>query len=255
MSRDRGAKLADSCSAHCSASCSSRWVWSRSARRMWIESCPGSRSGGVNIGGMSRADARVALGAALGQLEDGAVTVRSGTGYAVIAYTVVGREVDFDGMLDRAAAVGRGGTRFDEALEGVRQLTRPVVMPTLLSFEPDRLAAELAAFAERGYRQPRDAGVSSTQGGADDVDGRGRRRGRRERGSLRRSRRPSWIRPPRPRSTTRPRASRCLRPSATRMPGAPTRSPSGSPRSSSSPTASRNGRSGRRASECRGFRR
>ena len=124
---------------------------------------PGVHVGGVNIGGMSRADARVALGAALGQLEDGAVTVRSGTGYAMIPYSVVGREVDFDGMLDRAAAVGRDGTRFDEALEGVRQLTRPVVMPTLLSFESDRLAAELAAFAERGYRQPRDAGVSSTR--------------------------------------------------------------------------------------------
>ncbi|MDF2733660.1 MAG: hypothetical protein K0S97_283, partial [Chloroflexota bacterium] len=124
---------------------------------------PGVQVGGVDIGGMTRAEARLALGSALGRLEDGAVTVRSGTGYAVIPYSVVGREVDFDGMLDRAAAVGRDGTRLDEALEGVRQLTRPVVMPTLLSFEPDRLAAELAAFAERGYRQPRDAGVSSTR--------------------------------------------------------------------------------------------
>src|SRR5688572_27471483 len=124
---------------------------------------PGVQVGGVDIGGMSRAEARLALGSALGRLADGAVTVRSGTGYAVIPYTIVGREVDFDGMLDRAAAVGRDGTRFDEALEGLRQLTRPVALPTLLSFDPDRLAAELAAFAERGYRQPRDAGVTSTR--------------------------------------------------------------------------------------------
>src|SRR5688572_7306162 len=124
---------------------------------------PGVQVGGVDIGGMSRTDARLALGAALGQLEDGAVTVRSGTGYAVIPYAVVAREVDFDAMLERAAGVGRAGTRFDEALEGLRQLSRPVSMPTLLTFDPGRLAAELAAFAERGYRQPRDAGVSSTR--------------------------------------------------------------------------------------------
>ncbi len=124
---------------------------------------PGVQVGGVDIGGMSRTDARLALGAALGRLEDGAVTVRSGTGYAVIPYAVVAREVDFDAMLDRAAGVGRDGTRFDEALEALRQLSRPVSLPTLLSFDPDHLATELAAFAERGYRQPRDAGVSSTR--------------------------------------------------------------------------------------------
>ena len=124
---------------------------------------PGVQVGGVDIGGMSRSEARLALGAALGGLEDGAVTVHSGTGWAVIPYTTVGRSVDFDGMLDRAAAVGRDGTPFEEALEGLRQLSRPVSMPTLLDFDLKSLAAELAAFAERGYRQPRDAGVSSTR--------------------------------------------------------------------------------------------
>jgi vancomycin resistance protein YoaR len=36
-------------------------------------------------------------------------------------------------------------------------------MPTILGFDSKSLAAELAAFAERGYRQPRDAGVTSTR--------------------------------------------------------------------------------------------
>ena len=124
---------------------------------------PGVQVGGVDIGGMSRTEARLALDSALGRLEDGAVTVRSGTGWAVIPYATVGRSVDVDSMLDRAAAVGRNGTPFEEALEGLRQLTRPVSMPTILDFDSKGLAAELAAFAERGYRQPRDAGVSSTR--------------------------------------------------------------------------------------------
>jgi vancomycin resistance protein YoaR len=127
---------------------------------------PGVQVGGVDVGGLTPADARLALVPALGRLEDGAVTVRSGTGWAVIPYTVVGRSVDYDGMLDRAAAIGREGTRFDEAVTGLRQLLAgPVSIPTVVSFDEQRLAAELQAFADRGYRQPVDAAVSSTKAG------------------------------------------------------------------------------------------
>jgi len=125
---------------------------------------PGVQVAGVDVGGLSRSDARLALGAALDRLDDGAVTVHSANGWVVIPYASVGREVDYDGMLDRAAAVGRDGTRLTEALTGIRQLFRPVSMPTQLGFDRDRLAAELAAFAERGYRQPVDAAILVSKG-------------------------------------------------------------------------------------------
>jgi vancomycin resistance protein YoaR len=125
---------------------------------------PGVRVAGVDVGGLTRSDARLALGSALDRLDDGAVTVRSANGWVVIPYAGVGRAVDYEGMLDRAAAVGRDGTRFAEALTGIRQLFRPVSMPTQLGFDRDRLAAELAAFAERGYRQPVDAAVLVSRG-------------------------------------------------------------------------------------------
>jgi vancomycin resistance protein YoaR len=125
---------------------------------------PGVQVAGVDVGGMTRSDARLALGSALDRLDDGAVTIHSANGWVVIPYAGVGRAVDYDGMLDRAAAVGRDRTRFAEALTGIGQLFRPISMPTQLGFDRDRLAAELAAFAERGYRQPVDAAVLVSKG-------------------------------------------------------------------------------------------
>jgi vancomycin resistance protein YoaR len=126
---------------------------------------PGVEVGGVDVGGLTREDARLALIPAMSRLEVGAVTVHSANGWVVIPYAVVGRAVDYDTMLDRAEAVGRDGTRFTEAVAGLRQLLRPVSMPPLVGFDGDRLADELAAFADRGYREPLDAGVMVTKAG------------------------------------------------------------------------------------------
>jgi vancomycin resistance protein YoaR len=126
---------------------------------------PGVQVAGVDIGGLTQSEARLALVPALSALEEGAVTVRSATGWVMIPYAWVGRAVDYDAMIDRAAGVGRDGTRFTEALAGLRQTFRPVTMPTLLGFDRDRLTDELAAFAERGYRQPVDAGVLTSKSG------------------------------------------------------------------------------------------
>jgi vancomycin resistance protein YoaR len=126
---------------------------------------PGVEVGGVDIGGLTRAEARLALIPALSPLEVGAITVRSKSGRVVILYAVVGRAVDYDALLDRAAAVGRDGTRFTEAMAGLRQLLRPVSMPSLLTFDRRRLANQLAVLADRGYRQPQNARVFATKSG------------------------------------------------------------------------------------------
>jgi len=126
---------------------------------------PGVHVGGVDVSGLTRSDARLALVSTLGRLEDGAVTVHSGTGWAVIPYAVVDRAVDYEAMLDRAVAIGREGTRLMEAVVGLRQVQRPVSIPPLLSFDRERLADELAAFADRGYREPRDAFIVAAKSG------------------------------------------------------------------------------------------
>ena len=126
---------------------------------------PGVNVGGVEVGGLTRAEARQALVAGLGKLEEGTVTVHSPTGSVVIPFARVERAVDYESMLDRALGIGRDGTRFSEAVQGLRQSRYPASVPPLLSFDRERLAGELAAFAERGYREPMDASIVNQKSG------------------------------------------------------------------------------------------
>ena len=123
---------------------------------------PGRRRGGRRPDS-SRGPA--ALVAALGPLEQGDVTVRSGVGNVVIPYAEVGRKVDFDAMVDRAAALGRDSTLFAETVAGLRLLVEPVAMPPIIRFDRDRLAGVLAAYRDRTARRSLDSGVETTASG------------------------------------------------------------------------------------------
>ncbi len=126
---------------------------------------PGVSIGGVDVGGLSPTDARQALVAALGPLEDGKVTVGSWVGSADISYAQVGRKVDYDAMVDRAAQVGRDGTRFAETVTGLRLLVEPVSMPPVLSIDRARLDDALATYGRAVARGTLDASVLSTKSG------------------------------------------------------------------------------------------
>jgi vancomycin resistance protein YoaR len=120
---------------------------------------PGIVLGGVAVGGLTEPEARTALEAALGGLEDGRIDLVSERTTGVIRYADVGRVVDTDLMLAGALAWGRDGTRFEEALAGLSGLTRPVSMPVVIGYDRDRLDAALAEFREIGRRQATDATV------------------------------------------------------------------------------------------------
>ena len=126
---------------------------------------PGVQVGGIEVGGLTRSEARAALVAALGPIERGEVTIRSGVGNAVIPYAQVGRKVDYDTMVDRAAALGRDGTLFTETVAGLQLLVEPVSMPPIVSFDRDRLADALAAYRDRVALRSRDAGVVAVASG------------------------------------------------------------------------------------------
>ena len=70
---------------------------------------PGVVIGGVDVSSMTPGAARATLGERFGPLENGTVTIRTSRGTAVIPYAQLGRKFDFDAMVTRAAAVGRGG--------------------------------------------------------------------------------------------------------------------------------------------------
>jgi vancomycin resistance protein YoaR len=120
---------------------------------------PGVVIGSVDVSGLTESQARATLATALGGLEAGTITVRSTRDAAAISFADVGRTVDHDGMIAAALAVGRGGSRFDEALAGVRGALRPTTIPIRLDYDRDRLAAALATFTDRGRRAPVDASV------------------------------------------------------------------------------------------------
>lgn len=126
---------------------------------------PGVTVGGVNVGSLTPEAARAALTERFGPLETGSVVVQTRRGSADIPFAQIGRKFDFDAMVSQAVAVGRGGSRFDEAMSGLRLLAQPVAVSPLVSFERGRLIEQLTAFS-RGLRvEPLDAQVTSTPAG------------------------------------------------------------------------------------------
>ena len=120
---------------------------------------PGVVLGGVNVGGMTEPEARSALATALGKLEEGRIELVSERTTAVIPFEQVGREVDEDAMLAGGLATGRAGTRFDEAIAGLRGLLRPVSLPIVISYQRDDLDSALADFRDLGRRTATDATI------------------------------------------------------------------------------------------------
>ena len=117
--------------------------------------------GGVDVGSLTPAAARAALVDRFAPLENGTVAITSSRGNFAIPYAQLGRKFDFDAMVSSAFAVGRGGSRFDEAVLGLRKLAAPVTIAPVVSFDAVRLHDELAALSGRVRTEPRNAMVSS----------------------------------------------------------------------------------------------
>ena len=123
---------------------------------------PGVVAGGVDVGGLTPAEARAALVASFGQLETGRIVVTSDHGSLTLDVAEVGRTVEVDRMVAEAEAIGRDGTRFDSVVAAIRRSRDPVALPIRLRYDAERLSAELAAFAARAGRPPIDARVFKT---------------------------------------------------------------------------------------------
>jgi vancomycin resistance protein YoaR len=100
-----------------------------------------------------------------GPLERGTVAIKTGRGTAAIPFDRLGRKVELDAMVDRAVAVGRGGSAFDEALAGIRLLVRPVTLAPVVTFDRGRLTAEFTTFSDSLRIEPVDAAVASRPAG------------------------------------------------------------------------------------------
>ena len=126
---------------------------------------PGVMIGDFDVGSLPPAAARAALADRFGPLENGNLVIRTNRDTATIPYTRLGRTFDVDAVVAAAAAVGRGGTPFDEAVAGLRLLVRPVTLTPSVAFDRQRLTEELAALSGSFHVDSRDARVASTGGG------------------------------------------------------------------------------------------
>jgi vancomycin resistance protein YoaR len=126
---------------------------------------PGIVLGGVDVSGLTEVEARQALDAALGDLETGEIAVASTRASTVIDFADVTRVVDQDAMVAGAMAHGRGGTRFEEALAGIRGLVGPASFPIQIDYDRAALASALETFRVSGHRSPVDAQVLIGKGG------------------------------------------------------------------------------------------
>ncbi len=126
---------------------------------------PGMSIGGVDVSGMTAGEARTAVDAAFGGLENGQITVTSPRATTVIDFDEVGRVIDRDGMVAAAMDEGRAGPRLEVALAGIRGLNQPATLPLLIDYDRDALTMALASFRGTGYRAPIDAGVLKGNGG------------------------------------------------------------------------------------------
>lgn len=109
----------------------------------------GVRVGGVELGGLTRAEAERRLEEQLPSLRAGTATIVAGEVTETVSFAELGRGYELDAMLDAAAGVGRNSGLIADGIARLRSLARPTSLPVIVHpFDP----ASLDAAAERVAR-------------------------------------------------------------------------------------------------------
>ena len=117
---------------------------------------------GVDVGGLSRADAQARLEAALPSLTTGRATVVVGTTETVVPYSDIGRGYEMGVMLDAAFGVGRDGDPVSDAVARLRTVAVGVGLPVEVhAFDPDAIDAVAATIAQNMSWPAVDASVTA----------------------------------------------------------------------------------------------
>jgi vancomycin resistance protein YoaR len=105
--------------------------------------------GGVEVGGLTRAEAEARLTAQLPSLATGSATIVAGDVTETVTYEELGRGYELDAMLDAAFGVGRDAGLIGDGIARLRTLVRPTSLPVLVHAHD---ADALDAAAERVAR-------------------------------------------------------------------------------------------------------
>ena len=121
---------------------------------------PGVHVGGVDLSGLTPADARARLNDAFAALETGELVLAAGGSTRTVTYAAIGRRLDVDAIVDRAMTVGRSGATLERIASNIRNMVRGVQVAPEVTFETAALRREVEALAAAADRDPVDATVT-----------------------------------------------------------------------------------------------
>jgi vancomycin resistance protein YoaR len=132
---------------------------------------PGVSVGGIDLSGMTPAEATTRLEQAYGSFGEGRAVVTSGDLEMAIDYADINRRPDLEGMVAEAMEVGRSGNAVERIILDARTAIRGVDIAPRVLFDEARLARYVQTYAARVNVDPRDASVVPTKKGFGVVEG------------------------------------------------------------------------------------
>jgi len=116
---------------------------------------------GVDLGGLSRAEALARLEATLPSLTTGQATIVVGDDETVVKYADIGRGYETQRMIDAAFAVGRDGNPVSEGIDRLRALMASIALPVEVhAFDEAAIDAVSAQIASQASHPATEASVT-----------------------------------------------------------------------------------------------
>lgn len=126
---------------------------------------PGVRVGGVDVSGLTPAEASARLGEAFAPYGEGRVVLTAPDLEMAIPYAKFDRRPDLEAMVAEAMAVGRAGNPVERAILDARTALRGVELQPRVLLDETRLARWILTHAGRVQVAPVDAAVTTTEDG------------------------------------------------------------------------------------------
>ena len=122
---------------------------------------PGVSVGGVDLSGMTEAEAAAALTSAYASLGEGTVTVTGPDGDVTFSYAELGRAPDVAAMTAAALAAGRNGNPAERAISNARVALKGLTIEPRVTLDEAAVATHLESLAASLERAPTEASVTA----------------------------------------------------------------------------------------------
>ena len=125
---------------------------------------PGVAIAGVDVAGLTPAQAQDRLEASLPDVSSGAMLVHVGSVERRVAYTDIGRHYELEASIEQAMSVGRGGNPLDQLAQQVRTMLGGVSITPTISYDAQILSQRVADAVAEAEVTPVNASISFKNG-------------------------------------------------------------------------------------------